>query len=201
MTTNKEKYQQAFSVLHASEDLTLDPERHRRNGKVFHAGGRPLVMLLCVLFVLSAAVTVYAYGEKLIRRFFGWGDNFAITEVYDENGGGVSGVLNLDEMNEPVLLRDGKLFFVVNDENVDITAVVSSEKAYQYEYMDEEGNLHIWLVGLSSERVEDYGYAEFIKDASGMWVGGCSVNTFADSEAAEPACWFASAKSALNLPW
>ena len=83
----------------------------------------------------------------------------------------------MDELTDPAELRDGRLIFLVNGEERDITGEVSETECFHYEYTDAEGSVHYWLVGLNSPELEGFGYAEFIRDTGGDWLGGYSVGT------------------------
>ncbi len=82
------------------------------------------------------------------------------------------------------------MIFIVNEEHIDITDKVSIEDGFVYEYTDELGILHKWVVGLNSQdmevedngyaefqdmEVEDYGYAEFLFQ-EGKMIGGYAHN-------------------------
>lgn len=212
--TNKEKYKQAFGVLHASGTIPLGESRKKSDitnlekGMVIdikHKSFKSKFAAVCigVAVVLAAGVTAYAYGGELISNIFGWGGNFEIRETVDENGAiTTESILNTDNLTEPVVIQDGRMIFIVNDQQTDITSLVSETKAYMYEYADEEGNTHIWLVGLNSGSIEDYGYGEFIKDVDGEWVGGYSTGiSLLEEGGGTSAQWYNEAKKELNIPW
>lgn len=211
--TNKEKYKQAFGVLHASGTIPLGESR--KNSDITDLGKGMVINMkrksftskfaaacIGVAVVLAAGVTAYAYGGELISNIFGWGGNFEIRETVDENGDTMTeGILYTEDLTEPVVIQDGRMIFIVNDQQTDITTLVSETKAYMYEYTDEEGNTHIWLVGLNSDSIEEYGYGEFIKNVDGEWVGGYSAGINLEEDGSTSAQWFNDAKRELNIPW
>ncbi len=211
--TNKEKYKQAFGVLHASGTIPLGESRKKSDVMDLEKGmvidmkrkffnSKFAAACIGVAVVLAAGATAYAYGGELISNIFGWGNNFEIRETVDENGDTTTeGILYTEDLTEPVVIQDGRMIFIVNDQQTDITALVSETKAYTYEYADEEGNTHIWLVGLNSGSIEDYGYGEFIKDADGEWVGGYSTGISLEEDGGTSAQWYNEAKKELNIPW
>lgn len=200
--TNKERYKQAFRVLHASDNISLEAKMNMDKKKVFKSTHKLVATCVCAAMILGLSVTAYAYGEQIISRIFGWGNNLEITKEIDENGDVISkSVLNMDNLTEPVVIQDGKMTFIVNGESIDITGQISETKAFQYEYVDEDGNTHIWLVGLNSDDISDYGYAEFIKDPEGMWAGGCSVRVNPEIDGGSSSIWLENAKKELNIPW
>lgn len=158
----------------------------------------PAAVAACLVLTFGA----WAYGSGIVSRVFGWGNNFEITMSIDENGDpGTVAVLHTDSLTDPVRIDGGKMTFIVNDVEIDITTDVSVTKAYRYEYTDEDGNIHVWLVGLLSDDISHYGYAEFIKAPSGEWIGGYSARINIEADGSTSAKWLNAAKSELNIPW
>lgn len=162
-----------------------------------------LMLALVSCLVMGLGITAYAYGGEIVSRFFGWGNNMEVTISHDENGSEVSEVMvHTDNLNEPVQIRDGRMIFVVNEENIDITDKVTTEEAYQYEYKDADGIIHLWLVGLLEEGIlEHYGYAEYLKDDNGDWIGGYSARINAEPDGHVSAKWLEIAKENNVIPW
>ena len=149
----------------------------------------------------ALGVTAYAYGGEIISRIFGWGNNFEITQKIDENGENISEpILHTDRLKDPVIITDSRMIFIVNNENIDITDQVSEKDAFHYEYVDEEGNIHIWLVGLNSSDKTNFGYAEYIKTTDGEWAGGYSARVNIEEDGSTSAQWLEIAKSELDIP-
>lgn len=198
--TNKDKYKQAFNVLHASEYISL--EKNKESIKSFRPTGKLVGICLCAAMIMALGVTAYAYGQTIINRVFGWGNNFEIRQEADDNGDRNSiSILYTENLTEPVMLTDGNMFFIVNNENIDITNHVSQNKAFCYEYADSEGYIHFWLVGLNSDELENYGYAEYIKDPAGAWAGGYSARVNTEADGSTGAQWLETGKAELNIPW
>lgn len=198
--TNKKKYKQAFSVLHASENISLEENMHIE--KTLRPSRKLMVLCACIVMVLALGITAYAYGGEIINRIFGWGNNFEITQGIDENGENTSiSILYTDNLTAPVVFSDGKMLFVVNGESIDITDQISQSEPFRYEYTDEEGNTHYWFVGLNSSEPENYGYAEYIKDPAGDWAGGYSARVNIEPDGSTAARWLETAKADLNIPW
>ena len=198
--TNKEKYKRAFSALHASENISLEVDKDMKNKRVFNK--KIMAVCTCCLAMFGVGATVYAHNYQIINKIFGWGNNFEITQEVDENGETSSiSILHTDNLTEPVKIDDGKIYFVVNDEEIDITDKISETTAFEYEYTDDEGNTHIWLVGLNSDNIEDYGYAEYIKNIDGDWTGGYSARVNIESDGKTNAEWLENAKSEKTIPW
>ena len=198
--TNKENYKQAFSVLHASDNISLEVHMNRK--KVFKPARKLVSVCVCAALLCALIVTAYAYGGEFISRIYGWGSNFEIKQEIDENGEAVStSILYTESLNDPVEISDGRMIFIVNNENIDITDQISETDAFRYEYVDEEGNIHFWLVGLNSDNIEKFGYAEYIKDPSGTWAGGYSARVNTEADGSTSAQWLEKAKSEQTIPW
>ena len=198
--TNKEKYKRAFSALHASENISLEVDKDMKNKRVFNK--KIMAVCTCCLAMFGVGATVYAHNYQIINKIFGWGNNLEITQEVDENGETSSiSILHTDNLTEPVKIDDGKIYFVVNDERIDITDKISETTAFEYEYTDDEGNTHIWLVGLNSDNIKDYGYAEYIKNIDGDWTGGYSARVNIESDGKTNAEWLENAKSEKTIPW
>lgn len=198
--TNKEKYKRAFSALHTSENISLEVDKDMKNKRVFNK--KIMAVCTCCLAMFGVGATVYAHNYQIINKIFGWDNNFEITQEVDENGETSSiSILHTDNLTEPVKIDDGKIYFVVNDEKIDITDKISETTAFEYEYTDDEGNTHIWLVGLNSDNIKDYGYAEYIKNIDGDWTGGYSARVNIESDGKTNAEWLENAKSEKTIPW
>lgn len=198
--TNKEKYKQAFSVLHASENINL--EENMNTEKSFRPSQKLVSICVCAAMMLAMGVVAYAYGVEIINRIWGWGNNFEITQGINENGENTTtSILYTENLTDPVVVSKGKMLFIVNNEKIDITDQVSPNEAFRYEYTDDEGNIHFWLVGLNSDEIENYGYAEYIKDANGEWAGGYSARVNQEADGSTSAQWLEIAKSDMEIPW
>ena len=198
--TNKENYKRAFRVLHASENISLEENMNRE--KVFKPTRKLLSVCICAALICALGVTAYAYGGEVISRIFGWGNNFEISQSIDENGEEVSvSILYTERLTDPVVIQDGRMIFIVNNESMDISDQVSESEAFRYDYTDEKGNTHFWCVGLNSDDINNYGYAEYIKDPHGEWAGGYHARVNTEADGSTSAQWLESAKSAWNIPW
>lgn len=162
-----------------------------------------LTILLAACLVMGLGIAAYAYGEQVLSRVFGWGNNMEVTTLRDENGSEITEVMvYTDDLTEPVNIKDGRMYFVVNNENIDITDLVSTEEAFQYEYSDDENITHVWFVGLlEKEHPEHYGYAEYLKNESGEWVAGYSARVNTEADGHTDAQWLENAKELNRIPW
>ena len=98
--------------------------------------------------------------------------------------------------NIPAVYRNGRLYFTANGENVDITDKISNTKAFTYTYRDERAITHYLLVGGSRER---YGYAEFMREDSGCWIGEYVYGSAIGKQGSP--IWLKNGKKELGIPW
>ena len=186
--TNREKYKQAFSVLHASggEDWDALAGKRKPKGKT----AARLVLLAAVVCLL----TVTASADSL-RQIFGWGGNLEVRQT----DAGPEVWVHTDNLRSPVELREGRLYFVVNGENLDITDRVSRTESFTYEYADEQQVTHYWVVGLNGDTPDSYGYAEYLK--TDTWIGGYSARVNIHEGGKTDAQWLETWKGENNCPW
>ena len=185
-----------LDIADAPEKEIIQMTTHNNRKKI-------LMLVLAACLVMGLGITAYAYGGEIVSRFFGWGNNMEVSTSTDEEGSEVSTVIvHTDNLTEPVRIRDGRMIFVVNEESIDITDKVSTEEAYQYEYKDADGITHFWLVGLLEESVlEHYGYAEYLKNDNGDWIGGYSARINTEPDGHTAAKWLEIAKENNVIPW
>ena len=198
---NRELYKQAFGALPAPERISLTADRQTQR-KTFRPAGRLCLVCACTVLALGLAVAAYACGGQILDHVFGWGNNIEITTAVGENGESCNEVrIHTDNLTEPVEWRSGRMIFIVNNESIDITDRLSETEAFSYEYTDAGGSRHLWLVGLNSANITNYGYAEYIKRADGTWLGGGPVRVNLDENGRSSAVWLESAKQRLNITW
>ena len=187
---NRDKYKKAFSVLHASEttdwEAIMGHNTQRKHKKT--------VVKLLLLAAVISLMTITVSADS-VRQLFGWGGNMEITD----HGNGVEIRVNTDELTEPVEIRDGRMYFIVNGENLDITDQVSQTKAFTYQYVDNQGITHDWVVGLNSENIENYGYAEYLK--TDVRQGGYSARVNINADGTTEAQWLEIWKAENDCPW
>lgn len=160
----------------------------------------PAIALAAILFFLLADRTVYAYtGKGIISRVVSFADNAIFTEKTDEEGNHVStAVFDTSDATAPAEFKEGRLWLTANGENMDITAQVSEDKAYIYDYRDGEGITHYLIIGGDPET---FGYAEFMYDETKPlgWIGGY-FTAGKVGETVNPD-WLKKAKEELGIPW
>lgn len=196
MMTNKDKYKRAFSVLEASRDF--DMEVIMKSKRTHTSYKKAVTLALAAALILALGISAYAVGGETIKRILGWGGNLVINQGTGEDIEVGSASVSLSALTEPVEIAGGRMYFIVNDERIDITEQVSTDKPFHYSYEDSEGYTHHWFIGLNSDELENYGFAEFIRDSDGHWKGGYGHNHRVDDGEAQ---WFILGKQELNVPW
>lgn len=188
---NRDKYKKAFSVLHASTRTDWEAIMEQNTQKKHRKNAVKLLLLAAVISLMIITVSADS-----VRQLFGWGGNMEITQ-YDD---GAEVRIHTDRLTEPVEIRDGRMYFIVNGENIDFTDQVSQTKAFNYQYVDEQGVTHDWVVGLNGEKLENYGYAEYLR-SGGVWQGGYSARVNINADGTTEAQWLENWKAENNCPW
>ena len=174
----------------ASEKM---PERECTIMQITKTKRTALIAVAAVMALILMSVGAYAIGS----RFFGWNRAFEFTEHRTEGGISIESRMDNDALTEPVELRDGRMIFIVNGEELDITDRVSETEGFVYEYTDASGMTHWIIVGLNSSSLNDYGYAECMTEKNGDYLSGYRVRTGSGDDAA-PA-WYTNAIQ--QIPW
>lgn len=86
--TNKEKYKQAFSAIHASDDFSLEVEKMERTNKQYKIKTMIASVAACVMIVGSATAAYAADVGGIQRTIQLWlhGDQTEATIQFDGNG-------------------------------------------------------------------------------------------------------------------
>ena len=191
-----EQYKRYMNRVHAPESACTEVKNmisERAFRKPIYAKRRVLLLAAAAALFLALSLTAYAKGPTI----FGWGGNF---EVQTEEDGRSYRLLHTDSLIDPVRLEDGKMIFIVNDEEIDITDRVTETQPFLYDYTDDEGITHFWIVGMNGPEPEYFGYGEYLRGPEGNWLGGYSARTNLDNDGKGPA-WLQEGKRQLNIPW
>ena len=192
----RERYKRAFSVLRTF--AVIDPEaemKHRRNYKK-----KLVTVCVCAMLVLALTASAFAVGGDTLKRILGWDSHIEISEYENEEGQTLESIHY--GISEPVRIEDGRMYFIVNGENEDITDIVTKGETYSYTYEDGEGYTYLIFIGLNSTELESYGYAEFIKTSEDGWRGGHAHNiAYTDNGEGEVCLWLEQGKEEYHLPW
>lgn len=108
---------------------------------------------------------------------------------------------------------NGRLYFTGNQENIDITDLISNDDAFTYSYTDSRGILHYIAVGGVYDpdpELNDIGWGEWMRKALEVeanpdaiyagWIGGYGSNHW-NNETDDYYGWYASALEIMNIPW
>lgn len=105
---------------------------------------------------------------------------------------------------DPAEVRDGRLYFIANGEDIDITDLCSMDTAYIYVMQDKTGTLHYIFVG---GRPDNWGYGSIMKkpgsirNPDGEWIGGGGHNHCGKESNWEPYGWYLDAKQRIGHPF
>ena len=102
---------------------------------------------LALAAALTIALGVSAYAGRVL---FGWGGNMEIRASKTDRGVETNVYVHTENLTEPVSFEDGRMFFIVNDEHIDITDRVSETQPFIYQFADHAGVVHYWIVGKST---------------------------------------------------
>ena len=157
-------------------------------------------VLLLVFFISPQA---RAAVEGWVVKYFFPGSDLTIYEQTDASGN-VVGIAGVVDTEAPPFARmvNGRLYFLGNNEKIDITDEITEEKPYFYTYVDDYGLTHAMAVGYSGT-LENYGIYEFIwEDVDGTrdWVTGTGRN-FLSSETETCYPWVDIVWAELDVPW
>ena len=204
----KSLYQQTFEQLRLSEEKARalrselvsrgsGTETEEVNMKKKNFLKRPVTLLAAALLVCALCVTAFAYGGELvlgIQQLISGGN---IEQGVDESGVSYSaGSVDTANTTSPVELRDGRLYLVVNGEDIDITDECSYTEPYIYDCVGEDGLRHVFVIGGELDAI---GWSEFIWGENGLPAGGSSK--FGTSGGRADAPWMDAAMDELGLPW
>lgn len=156
-----------------------------------------LAMLLLISPQARAAV------EGWVMKYVFPGSDLTIYQQTDPQGN-VTGIMATVDTEAPAFAQvvDGRLYFLGNGENLDITDEIAEDAPFFYTYVDNYGLTHAMAVGYSGS-IENYGIYEFIwEDVDGRrdWITGSGRN-FLSSETEARYPWVDLVWQELNVPW
>ena len=134
---------------------------------------RIITFALAAVLLLALGITGYSAG----RTILGWGGNMEIEATEADDGVHTTVHVHTDDLAEPVSFEEGRMYFIVNEEHIDITDQVSETEPYIYYYTDEEKVTHYWIIGKNGPEPELYGYAEYLHPADSEWTAGYVART------------------------
>ena len=202
----KEQVRDMFSEITMPEETEQKvlAALSRRKKKPQIPFARSLATLAAVLaLVILVSPTARAAVENWVVKYCFPGRDLTIYEQTDESGN-VTGIVGVVDTEAPPFARmvNGRLYFLGNNEKIDITEEVTEEKPYFYTYVDDYGLTHAMAVGYSGS-INNYGIYEFIwEDVDGQrdWVTGSGRN-FMNCETETRYPWVELVWEELDIPW
>ena len=191
-----ERYQTCMDHLHAPEALVQEVWNMTERKERIAIYPKRTVLILAAIVALMAAfgIVTYAAGPSI----FGWGNNFEVKYTKTESGVQAESILHTDSLVDPVEIENGRLCFIVNGEHTDITELISETQPYLYDYTDDEGIVHYWIVGKNGPEPELWGYAEYLYNPGEDWVSGYTARTNLDPDGTLPV-WLEAGKAQLVI--
>ena len=124
-----------------------------------------VIAAIAVFSALQASSYVSAAAEY-IRQIFHFGDGTAVEIIHEEAATMVSYHI-LQDINNYVCLENGRLYFVFDNNYVDITDKISEDTYFRYEKLLDDGGKSVILVGGT---LDSYGWIELLFDENGNYI-------------------------------
>lgn len=181
-------------------------EGRKPSRRIFRNIARPAAILAAMLaLILAISPTARAAVSDWVLKYVFPESGISIYEQTDENGD-VIGIVAVDTEAPPFAeVRNGRLYFTGNGEEIDITDQITEEKPYYYTYVDDYGLTHFLVVGYSGT-IDNFGIYEFMREEKeGQqdwegWSNGTGRN-FLDPETETRYPWVDAVWEDLNIPW
>ena len=162
---------------------------------------RKAVVLAAALCACLALVG-FTWGERIIQLM----SSGQVTIGQTGTGGGYGTVTmsdGYDEEGNPtvIALEEGRLWFVADGQRLDVTDRMDDETPYVHTLVDEQGNLHYWIVGGTPE---DYGWYEGVTLPDGSGGGSGILHSRTDlsqAELLEEPGWYRLGKEQVEELW
>lgn len=194
------------------EQVTMPQETAQKIRSAMDDAGRRKQKPVCRSLATAAAVLalVLVLSPQARAAVEGWVVKYFFPEsdltVYEQTdaSGNVIGIAGVVDTEAPPFARmvNGRLYFLGNNEKIDITDEITEEQPYFYTYVDDYGLTHAMAVGYSGS-IENYGIYEFIREEAGGtrdWVTGTGRN-FLSPETETRYPWVDLVWEELDIPW
>ncbi len=127
--------------------------------------------MIAVIGMVSVTTVSFASEGRLFNYLYTFFSGSGVTNEYDEQTGIGKASIEMNAIeNPPVKLDGGKLNFIVNGNETDITKQISIRVPYIGEYVDEQNVVHKFIIG-GEPKEECYGYEENLFDGDGKFIG------------------------------
>ena len=194
------------------EQVTMPKETAQKIRSAMDDAGRRKQKPVCRSLATATAVLalVLVLSPQARAAVEGWVVKYFFPEsdltIYEQTdtGGNVVGIAGVVDTEAPPFARmvNGRLYFLGNNEKIDITDEITEEQPYFYTYVDDYGLTHAMAVGYSGS-IENYGIYEFIWEETGGtrdWVTGTGRN-FLSPETETRYPWVDLVWEELDIPW
>jgi hypothetical protein len=156
---------------------------------------RPRSKKRLISIIIAATITLtlltivgFAYGSRIIELLGGGRIESGKTSDGDDY---IS--ISTNFKSNPVEVKDGRVYFVLDNSNTDITSYCTESTFFMYEQVGDNGYRHVIIVGGTPDRL---GWGEFIWDDKGNAVG--SNATFYEDADGEHPEWLKRAEESLQ---
>jgi len=148
---------------------------------------------------LAFNTEVRAAVDQFLKRYVFYQD----TAVIEIDGDGTA--MTSYDTGAPLFaqVRDGRIFFVANGEDLDITDQTSLEEPFLYTYVDDQNVEHSLIVGGTPE---NFGVHAFFREhgvhanSQDGWLGGYGSN-YLDPDTGKAYPWLEKAWEELHIAW
>lgn len=154
---------------------------------------RRLSGVLAAAAAVVAVLTVTVLAAAIIRTVAGYNGNLSVRWGFDEDGNPITQAHVNSCETDIFELRDDRVWFIANEEEIEITQYISPDQAWLYTYFDDENITHYLAVGGAPEKP---GWAEFLRDEKGEWI----VGTIHDPESGSGGTMIYSGSNGVDIP-
>lgn len=215
----EEKLTKAFDSLHMGEEcsekilfaMKAKKKPHFFTVRHLRTASAVFVLLLLISGLHPAVGNAVGDFTQAIQTFFAWkpdSPDSAYSTDDTEPDNHTTGPVWLKE-------RNGRVYFLANMENRDITESFSADTPFTYHY-EKDGVLHYIAIGGLYDPViglKSIGYAEWLRDSDKMnegvaegklhagWISGDSSFQYLDPDGLQYPVWYARAVVEMEIPW
>ncbi len=176
-------------------------EKNRKTTRISplrRLGATAAAFILVMAVTLCVSPAARAAVEEWIRKF----DFSEIgMTIYEKEEYGTIQRVTLYNTESPAFaeLREGRLYFTGNGEDLDITDQITENEPFFYTYTDESG-IEVTLVVAYTGTIENFGIYQFLRQPDGAWITGTGRN-FLNAETEARYLWVDSVWENLDIPW
>lgn len=195
-------------IVNVFENVTMSAEceqkirramAEKRPGRSAVALKRLGTLAAALALILCLSPEVRAAVDTIVEKYF-FPDSGVTIHKNTAADGSVYREIWLDTESENAVfaeVREGRLYFTGNGEDIDITDQIAPNVPYFYSYRDEYGMEHHMAVGYS-DAIENFGVYQFFRDGDG-WTNGYGINQLDREGNRYP--WIDAVWEELDIPW